>query len=87
MIQGVPDAAERLARAAPAATENRWAAACLARAAGRRTGNIALLEESVMGWEQLDARFERAITLLLIRERATEGRAELDALGCPSPAI
>jgi predicted ATPase/DNA-binding CsgD family transcriptional regulator len=87
VIQGVPDAEERLANAAPAATENRWAAACLTRAAGRRTGNIAVVEESVMGWEQLDARFERAITLLLIRERATEGRAELDALGCPSPAI
>ncbi len=39
------------------------------------------------GWEHLDARFERAITLLLMPGRATEGRAELDALGCPPPAL
>jgi predicted ATPase/DNA-binding CsgD family transcriptional regulator len=87
VIQGAPDAAERLAHAAPAAAENRWAAACLARAAGRRTGDITLLEESVAGWEQLEARFERAITLLLIPGREAEGHAELDTLGCPPPAI
>jgi hypothetical protein len=87
VIQGVPDAADRLARAAPAAGENRWAAACLARAAGRRPGNIDSLEESVTGWEHLDARFERAVTLLLMPGREAEGRAELDALGCPPPAV
>ena len=87
VIQGAPDAAERLARAAPAAAENRWAAACLARAAGRGPGNGASLEESVTGWERLDARFERAVTLLLMPGRAAEGRAELDALGCSPPAV
>jgi predicted ATPase/DNA-binding CsgD family transcriptional regulator len=87
VIQGVPDAADRLTRAAPAAGENRWAAACLARAAGRRPGNIDSLEESVAGWEHLDARFERAVTLLLMPGREAEGRAELDALGCPPPAV
>jgi hypothetical protein len=87
VIQDVPDAADRLARAAPAAGENRWAAACLARAAGRRPGNTGSLEDSVGGWEHLDARFERAITLLLMPGREAEGRAELDALGCPPPAV
>jgi predicted ATPase/DNA-binding CsgD family transcriptional regulator len=86
VVQGAPDAAERLAQAAPAAAENRWAAACLARAAGRRTGDAASLEESVRGWEHLEARFERAVTLLLMPGWAAEGRAELDALGCPPPA-
>lgn len=86
VIQGAPDAAQRLANAAPAAAENRWAAACLARAAGRGPGGAASLEEALAGWEHLDARFERAITLLLMPGRATEGRAELDALGCPAPA-
>jgi hypothetical protein len=38
------------------------------------------------GWEHLEARFERAITLLLIPGRQAEGDAELDALGCPPPA-
>ena len=83
----MPDAADRLARAAPAAGENRSAAACLARAAGRRPGNTGSLEESVAGWEHLDARFERAVTLLLMPGREAEGRAELDALGCPPPAV
>ena len=86
VIQGAPDAAERLANAAPAAAENQWAAACLARAAGRRSGNIASLEEAVAAWEHLEARFERAVTLLLIPGMEPEGHSELAALGCPPPA-
>jgi hypothetical protein len=39
----------------------------------------------VAGWERIDARFERACTLLLLDERADEGRAELRALGCRPP--
>jgi hypothetical protein len=87
VIQGAPDAAERLAHAAPAGAENRWAAACLARAAGRHTGDVASLEESLADWEHLEARFERAITLLLMPGREAEGLAELDALDCPPPAV
>jgi predicted ATPase/DNA-binding CsgD family transcriptional regulator len=83
---GLPDADGRLAAAAPAGEENYWAAACLARAAGRLTGDHAALERSVANWERIDARFERACTLLLLDERADEGRAELRALGCRSPA-
>jgi hypothetical protein len=41
----------------------------------------------VAGWEYLEARFERAVTLLLMPGREAEGRAELDALDCPPPAI
>ena len=39
------------------------------------------------GWEHLEARFELAVTLLLMPGRAAVGRAELDALGCPPPAV
>ena len=85
VIQRVPDAEDRLASAAPAAAENRWAAACLARATGRHTGNITSLEEAVACWEDLEARFERAITLLLMPGREMEAHDELDALGCPPP--
>src|SRR5262249_38184177 len=89
VIQGAPDAAERLAHAAPAGAANRWAAACLARAAaaGRHPGDAASLEESLAGWEHLEARFERAVTLLLMPGRESEGLAELDALDCPPPAV
>jgi hypothetical protein len=41
----------------------------------------------VTGWEQMQARYERAVTLLLIPSREREGEQELRALGCPRPAI
>jgi predicted ATPase/transcriptional regulator with XRE-family HTH domain len=81
-----PDAASRLAAAAPAGAENYWAAACLARAAGRLQGDRGLLERSLAGWERLEARYERACTLLLLADRAPDGLAELRALGCRPPA-
>jgi predicted ATPase/DNA-binding CsgD family transcriptional regulator len=79
-----PDAADRFAAAQPVGAENAWAAACLDRARGR-LGDRAALERSVAGWERIDARFERAVTLLLMDDRAAEGRTELAALGCPLP--
>ena len=79
-------AAGRLAAAAPAGAENYWAGACLARAAGRLHGTDGQLELAVAGWERIEARFERACTLLLLTDRAAEGHAELRALGCPPPA-
>jgi len=82
----LPDAAARLAAAAPAGQENYWAAACLVRAAGRLRGDRDALEESLAGWERIEARFERACTLTLLAERAEEGKAELAALGCRPPA-
>jgi hypothetical protein len=85
VLANLPDASERLAAAAPVGRENAWAAACLDRALGR-LGDRAALDRSVAGWERLEARFERACTLLLIPGRAPEGRTELSALGCPQPA-
>ncbi len=86
IVAGLPDAVGRLAAAAPAGEENYWAAACLARAAGRLNGDQRALARSVAGWEEIDARFERACTLLLMDGRADEGRAELATLGCQPPA-
>ena len=80
------DAGTRLAGAAPAAAENHWAAACLARATGRHTGDVAALRDAVAGWESVQARYERAVTLLLIPGQENEGTRELRALGCPRPA-
>ena len=86
VIATLPDATRRLAATEPAAQENLWAAACLARASGRLHGDRAALEESLAGWQRIGSRFERACTLLLMPGRATQGHAELDALGCPPPA-
>jgi hypothetical protein len=85
VVAGLPDAAERLAAAARDAAENDWAAACLARAAGRLHDDPEMLSEAVDRWERIDARFERACTLLLLPGRAAEGHAELRALVCPFP--
>jgi predicted ATPase/transcriptional regulator with XRE-family HTH domain len=86
VVARLPDAASRLAAAAPAGDENYWAAACLARAAGQLHGDRGALERSIAGWERIAARFERACTLTLLPDRADEGLAELRALGCRPPA-
>jgi hypothetical protein len=44
------------------------------------------LEQSLAGWAKIDARFERACTLLLPDDRTDEGAAGLRALGCRPPA-
>jgi hypothetical protein len=86
LLVGLPDATERLEAAAPAAQENLWAAACLARANGRLHDDRAALEESLAGWQRIGSRFEHACTLLLMPGLAAQGHAELDALGCLRPA-
>lgn len=78
----LPGASRWLAAAAPVAEENDWVAACLARAAGLLHHDHSALEESITGWERIGARFERACTLLHLKDRTAEGRAELRALGC-----
>ncbi|MFF1615870.1 hypothetical protein ACFVYA_49780, partial [Amycolatopsis sp. NPDC058278] len=85
VVAGLPDAAERLVAAEPAEAENDWAAACLARANARHTGDPRLMTEAVTRWERLGARFERAVTLLLVPDRAGEGRTELAALSVTIP--
>jgi hypothetical protein len=85
VVAGRPDAAERLAAAEPVAAGHAWAAACLARAAGRLRGDEDVLVAAVAGFERIGARFDRAATLLLLPGRAAEGREELAALGVPVP--
>ncbi|WP_165969084.1 hypothetical protein, partial [Actinomadura sp. KC06] len=80
VVAGLPDAAARIAAAEDAAAENAWGAACLTRARGRLHDDPGELAAAVEGWERIGARFERASTLLLLPERADEGRAELAAL-------
>jgi predicted ATPase/DNA-binding CsgD family transcriptional regulator len=86
VVAGSSDADERLAAAEPAAAENRWAQACLTRARGRRSGDVGLVLDAAAQWERIGARYERACTLLLVPDRAAEGRAELEALGVAEPA-
>jgi tetratricopeptide (TPR) repeat protein len=85
VVAGLPDAAERLTRLEPLAAEHRWAAACLARARGRLDHDPDAIAQALKRWERLEARFERACTLLLLPGREPEGQAELQALGCPPP--
>jgi hypothetical protein len=66
------------------ATENDWAAACVARIRGR-LGDPAALREALDRWDALGAGYELACTLLLIPGRETEGYDRLAALGVPRP--
>ncbi|MEU4191863.1 LuxR C-terminal-related transcriptional regulator [Kribbella sp. NPDC026611] len=61
-LLGVP---ELLAAAAPAAAENDWAAACLARAAARLSGDHEALTAAAEAFGRIDASFEREATLAL----------------------
>ncbi|MEE6263066.1 ATP-binding protein [Plantactinospora sonchi] len=78
VLAELPDAADLLNRADEAGTENEWAAACLARTRGRLYDDRDSLMTAVRGWERIGARLERAVTLLLLPDRAAEGRTELD---------
>ncbi|MDF5759206.1 LuxR C-terminal-related transcriptional regulator [Spongiactinospora sp. TRM90649] len=85
---GLPDAEARVSEASRAAGENAWAAACLARARGRLHGDRGQVEAAAEGWERIGARFELACTLLLLPDRADEGRTALAGLGCEAaPSI
>ncbi|MFI9461082.1 ATP-binding protein [Streptomyces xiamenensis] len=86
VVAGLPDARQRLAAAGPAGAENTWAAACLARAAGRLDGDRDALHASLAGWERIGATFERACTLMLLPDRAAEGITQLTSLGCRPPS-
>jgi hypothetical protein len=83
VVAGRPDAAELLAAAEPIAAEHAWAAACLARAAGRLRSDEDRLTAAAAGFERIGARFERAATLLLLPDRAAEGRAEIEQVTSP----
>ncbi|MGW0809116.1 ATP-binding protein [Nonomuraea sp. NPDC002799] len=80
---GLPGAAGLLA--ATSSGENDWATACLARARGRLYGEEDDVRTAVAIWERIDARFERACTLLLLPGRVDEGTRELAELGCVPP--
>jgi hypothetical protein len=85
VVAGLSDAPDLLSAAER--HESVWAVACTARARGRLYGDIAALTAAVAGWERIGARFERASTLLLLPDRAAEGRRELAALGVEVPAL
>ncbi|GIH15997.1 ATP-binding protein [Rugosimonospora africana] len=82
---GLPTAAALIRRARSAAYENHWAEACLARAEGRLGADPERLAEAVAVWERIEARAERALTLLLLPDRVEEGRAELAAMDITHP--
>ena len=58
VLADLPDAEKRLEQAEHTAEENDWAAACVARARGRFTGDSAAFRRSLEIWERIGARFE-----------------------------
>jgi predicted ATPase/DNA-binding CsgD family transcriptional regulator len=62
VLAHLPDAEKRLEQAEHTAEENDWAAACVARARGRFTGDVAAFRRSLEIWDRINARFELART-------------------------
>jgi hypothetical protein len=62
VVAGLPDAKDRLEQAEHTAAECDWAAACVARARGRLTGDPAAFAEAKEIWQRIGARFELART-------------------------
>ncbi|MFC6160799.1 LuxR C-terminal-related transcriptional regulator [Kribbella jiaozuonensis] len=85
VVANLPDAAEFLVATAPEAVENDWAAACLARATARSTGDLDGLLAAAEAFDRIGAHFERAYTLTLHPAHASEARAELAAFQVPVP--
>lgn len=81
MVAGLPTAADLLEAAGSVRAASDWAAAGIRRAEGRLTGDLSAYTEAADLYGGIDARFERACTLLLLPDRAAEGRAEMIALG------
>jgi predicted ATPase/DNA-binding CsgD family transcriptional regulator len=87
VVAGDPGAETLIEQWATVARENSWAAACLDRARGRLHGDRDALGHALAGFDEIGARFEWAITALLVGgEPADAGRAVLDEIGCPPPA-
>jgi hypothetical protein len=78
---GLPQADRLLEVVAADAEQNLWARAARLRSIGRLNGDLGALADAARAWESIGAQYERAATLLLIPDRAAEGRAELDAIG------
>ncbi|NIK54356.1 LuxR C-terminal-related transcriptional regulator [Kribbella shirazensis] len=81
VVAGLPTAADLLGAAGSVRTTSDWAAAGILRAEGRLTGDLSAYTEAADLYDGIGARFERACTLLLLPDRAAEGRAEMVALG------
>jgi hypothetical protein len=86
VVAGLEEVEELIAAASESAQDHLWGIACLARLHARRTGDQADVLAAMAAWDAIDAPFERACTLALLPDRASEAAADLAALGCPPPA-
>jgi hypothetical protein len=87
VLTGAPDARDRITAARRVVDENPWALACLLRAEGRLDGDPVTMRAALDAFNELDARYEWAVTALLVGgDVAEEGRATLARLGVSAPA-
>ena len=86
VLTGAPDARDRITSARRSVDENPWALACLLRAEARLDGDPATLRLALDAFNELDARYEWAVTALLMGgDVADEGRATLARSGVSTP--
>jgi predicted ATPase len=83
---GEAEAVARVAEVRDRFPEHYWVGACLLRAAARLGGDGSTAQAAVEAFAALEARFEVAVTQLLVGGAdAQRGREELIALGCERP--
>ncbi|MEU4394567.1 LuxR C-terminal-related transcriptional regulator [Kribbella sp. NPDC023855] len=85
VVAELPDAEKWLEAAATTAGENDWAEACLLRARGTLSGDLAVLRQAAERFAEIGARFEQACTWLLTPDRADDGLAVLAELQVSPP--
>jgi hypothetical protein len=86
VVAGADDAAERIAAARGLVEENVWGRACLLRAEARLSGEPAAMRAALDAFDEIDARFEWAVTAVLAGEPlASQGRSVLADLGAGPP--
>jgi len=83
VVASLPGASDLLAVLAEDAKQNDWARAAHLRATGRLRQDTGTLRTAADAWQDIGARYEYAATLLLLPDRAAEGRAALAELGVP----
>jgi hypothetical protein len=94
VLADLPDAPKRLAQAERTCVENDWAAACVARARWRLTGDRDAMRGSIKTWERIGARFELEYTPPPTRRHLNEPDppavgvgTRLRAASCPTSLI
>ncbi|MGH9213382.1 MAG: ATP-binding protein [Acidimicrobiales bacterium] len=88
VVAGLAEASDALVSARSRIDEHAWANACLLRAEARLDGDPATMQAALDAFDDLDSRFEWAVTALLVGgDTAERARTTFAELGTSPPAV